>query len=495
LDERRRAAEDEARLLVTAKSEPLPSWQHRAGLLIATVLCIGIAVALGLERDSVWVALVAALLLGVSLRRPQWGALLLLALAVPDLVATVEVGRFTLRAAQLVAAGTALGVAVELRQRGALLSTLRRIPIALWCFVAFIALALARLALLGAPNPVKGYAYAGWGLFVALAIAGSLFVVLDTRPRLARALAVFTGAIALLALFGLLQWSIGVLGGSPPLLAQWVGSMPRINGLSYEPSYFAFSTAIGCALALCALLGSASFLAPALAAAAAALTACALLLSSSRSGWIGLALLALLVVVLAVVRRRQLRRSQWIGLGAVLASLVLAGALMVTMHPADYAEMANRAMDVSEPTSSKPRLEGVWQALSMFRARPLLGAGLGQFGGTLSAEQARDLPVQQIDQIVTFNLYIELLAENGLLGCALVVCGLMLCARGAWRSWRQRDPELATMALAVLVAGGLAFAVMYQFNQTLFRTEVWCVLGLALALDRVRGATPEEGPS
>lgn len=480
--------------MVTARTEPLAAWQHRAALVIAGVLCLALAVALGLARDSVWVALGAALLLGLSLLRPQWGALLLLALAVPDLVVTVEVGRFTLRAAQIVAAGTALGAAVELLRRGAVLATLRRIPPALWCFVAFGALALIRLTALGAPNPVKGYAYAGWGLFVAVAIAGSLFVLLDTRRRLARGLAVFAGAIALLALFGLIQWSIGVLGGNPPLLTQWVGSMPRINGLSFEPSYFAFSTAIGCALALCALLGSATFLSPGLAAAASALTATALLLSSSRSGWIGLATLLLLAIALIAVRRRQLRRPQWLGLGALAASLTLAGVLMVTVHPTGYAEMANRGLNVRDPTSSKPRLEGVLQALSMFRARPLLGVGLGQFGATLSVEQARELPVQEIDQIVTFNLYIELLAENGLFGFALIAGGLLLCARGVWRSWRQRDPELAAMALAVLVAAGLAFGVMYQFNQTLFRTEVWCLLGLALALDRVRSAPAEEGP-
>ena len=40
-------------------------------------------------------------------------------------------------------------------------------------------------------------------------------------------------------------------------------------------------------------------------------------------------------------------------------------------------------------------------------------------------------------------------------------------------------------AAALLLAGVLMFGIMVQFNQTLFRTDLWCLLGLCLAAGRL----------
>ncbi|MBN2359438.1 MAG: O-antigen ligase family protein, partial [Deltaproteobacteria bacterium] len=148
-----------------------------------------------------------------------------------------------------------------------------------------------------------------------------------------------------------------------------------------------------------------------------------------------------------------------------------------------------------EESSAKPRLDGTRQALRMFSDHPLLGVGLAQYGGVAIGDAPGALTPRQIDAVVTFNLYVELIAENGLLGLAIVLAGLLLCARGVFRAWRRGERALSQLAGAVLLASCVIFGVMYQFNQTLFRTEAWCLIGLACAIDRAHRDPEAESPS
>ncbi|MBN2359479.1 MAG: hypothetical protein JXR83_08485, partial [Deltaproteobacteria bacterium] len=328
--------------------QPAGGARYWLATIVGGVVCVGVAAALGVSQHSAAVAIVALALGGVGLLRPEIGALGILALAVPDLVATVEVGRFTVRASQVLAAGTAFGALALLLRRGTLLATLRRLAPVLGLFVGFALLAAIRLWALGAPNPVKGYAYAAWGLFVAIAVAGSLASVLRTPEQIGRGLAVLTAAIAIIAMFGIAQWTIGVAGGKPPLVTQWIGHLPRINGLSYEPSYFAMTSALALCLAVAAFLGEKSFLRQEIAAGAAAILALALVLSTSRSGWLGLAVVMLCALVIAVGRWRRLRPLQRCGLWSLLAAVLLGGLLLNVVRPDDFGEFASRSVDVTE---------------------------------------------------------------------------------------------------------------------------------------------------
>jgi len=465
--------------------KPHSLWWARGLLLVAGAAVVGLSVALGLANESVLFALGLAALAGLSLVRPELGALALIALSSADLIGTAEVGRFTVRASQLVAAAASAGLVVQLVRRGVVRETVRRLPTALWFFIAFSLVGALRLLAFGAPNPIKGYAYSAWSLFVAVAVAGSLALILDRREKVARALQVLIAALTAISLFGLVQWGVGVAGFEPPLVAQWMGGLPRINGLSYEPSYFAFSTVLGLALLLALLLGKSPVVPAQIAAACAGVQVIALTLSSSRSGWIALLILTAGFWITALRRRAWLRREQRRGLWIVAGGYLLAILLVSVVLPEVYARMARKGLDLREQSSSAPRLEGVKRALVMFRDRPIIGVGLAQFGGTLDAADRRERDERQVDALVTFNLYAELLAETGLVGFALAIAGLLLVARGAWRARRSKEPFVQTCASALLVSGLLVFGIMYQFNQTLFRTDVWCLLGLVLAVERL----------
>jgi O-antigen ligase len=466
-------------------------WIHGA----STALLAALVAALWQRTGQLGFALGSGALAALGLWRPQLGALAVVALAAPDLVGSVELGRFTVRASQVAALGAALGALGRALVVERLRQTVREVPLALWLMLGFGALAAGRVLLGEVPNPGKGVAYAAWSLISTGAIAGGLWAALESRADVERALRVSVLALATIACLGLLQWTIGALGGDPPLVTQWMEGLPRINGLSYEPSYFAFSTTAGLALALAAVLWQPGFLAPLPAALAGAAMVVALLLSSSRSGWIGLALLSGLAGLATSLRWRTLGRAQRRALAVLGAGYLLAAGLLATTQLDSYARMARRGLDLEERSSSAPRLEGVQQALAMFRAHPLLGVGIGQFGGALAEARALDLEPQRMDQLVTFNLYAELLAEDGLFGLLLVLAALLLVARACWQLVRSAQPRDQALGVALATAGALVFGVMFQFNQTLFRTDVWCLIGLALAARRAAAGSGGERPA
>ncbi len=460
-------------------------WRGLPPLILASLALLALCLGLAWARGSILFGLGMLALATLGLLRPQLGALALIALASVDLLGTVEVVRFTVRASQIAALATCTGLLLQKLRQRRLLHDLAQLPIAIWLFAAFAALAALRLLLLGVANPLKGYGYAAWALFDALAITATLAVLIDHREYLDRALRTWVLALTAIAGFGLLQWTMGLAGFQPPLVTQWMGNLPRINGLSYEPSYFAFSTSVGIALVIVALVRRPSFLAPLPAALSGAVLVVAMALSSSRSGWIGLLFLTVALLAQVVSRRRQLDRARWQGLGVLAAGYLVAAALLLGVGADRYGEMARKGLDIEEHSSSAPRLEGVRFALDMFADHPVAGVGLGQFGAVLAGQRAAPLTPEQVDSMVTFNLYAELAAENGLLGLLLMLAKIFLCARAAWQAWRDPSPGHAAAGGALLLAGALLFGIMAQFNQTLFRTDVWCLLGLCLAAGRL----------
>ncbi|MFH1811352.1 MAG: O-antigen ligase family protein [Pseudomonadota bacterium] len=459
---------------------PFPR-RHLVASTVLAALVLGLLPLLMWAGAPVLFALSSVVLAALGLWNPRLGALALVVLAAPDLVGTAELGRFTLRASQVAALGMCLGVLARELGHGTLRESLRRFPRPLLLMVVFAVIAGVHVALGEVPNPTKGLAYVAWSLFTSLGVAGGLWLVLSTRDDVDLALRSTILAATAIAMFGLLQWLVGALGGDPPLVTQWMEGLPRINGLSYEPSYFAFSMVTVLGLALASFLRRPPLLHPLLAAGCSSVLVISLVLASSRSGWIGLAVITLCALAVIVTGWSRMERVQRRGLGVLASGYALAALLLLISSSDSYARMARRGFDLEEQSSSAPRLEGVRQALGMFRDRPVLGVGLGQFGGALAREHGQVLSPERMDQLVTFNLYAELAAENGLLGLGLVIAALLLVLRACWRLLRSRDPWANARGRALLLAAVVLFGIMYQFNQTLFRTDVWCLIGLVLA--------------
>lgn len=446
-------------------------------LLLA--LPVGLAAAVDVRWALFGFAAVASAVLAVRNATLLLGAVL--TFAASDLVLTVDVGNFTFRAAQM--AGVALTAAAIARDgvRGYLRFLTTRPGLLAW--VAFIALQVLSLTR-GLPNPGKAVGYVAWAIFDALVLAPS--VAWHARRHFPRTIALWSVGATCVALFGLSQLVLALVGVEPPLVTQWVGPRPRINAFSYEPSYFAFQAIIPIAI-LCGLSVSTMlrrFAGPATA--CAAVLSAALFLSSSRSAWGGLAILLGAFLVVTLMKRQSLWSLPAQRVLAAFAAVVVIAAIFAppSMLIGDRV-LASRALDLEEAASAQPRKEGLVMAWRLFRVSPVLGVGPGQYGGALLAHPeiwTRDIPVEKRnpDDLVTFNVYFELLCEAGLLGSLIAGAAVLWTL---WSLWKlRRHGTRGRLALAMLWPVLLTFGVMYQFNQTLWRTEVWCLLGMCWSL-------------
>lgn len=252
----------------------------------------------------------------------------------------------------------------------------------------------------------------------------------------------------------------------------------RIGGIVGDPNELASVLIVGLVLAvtLAGILRRHT-LARGATAAAAVLLLLGVLLTLSRGG-----LLALVVVMIVAI----FNAGRWRPAAVLLAVLAVAGAVG---YFSAFASPVARARVTTAGTGSGRT--GLWTiGWRMVEAHPVHGIGAGNFAvssvhyllrpGTIPS----DYLVVDIPQ-VAHNVYLQLLAETGVIGLALFLgtVGIGLAgAIGAARAFRARgDPSMELVARGVLTAqaGILAadFFISAQYNK-----QLWILLALGPAL-------------
>jgi O-antigen ligase len=212
-----------------------------------------------------------------------------------------------------------------------------------------------------------------------------------------------------------------------------------------------------------------------------------LALTLSRGAWIGTAVAALCLVLLALraglLERRQAGRFLlWAGV-AVLAA-------------APFVPRAWERLTTSQEGNLRVRLELNEIALSMIAANPLVGVGPGNFIPRMADYDPKN--VESYFPATVHNLYLLEGAEAGVPGLllALGVFGVVLIA-GLRRLRGGADAGVRWFGAAVL-AGlvGLLVAQLADFSHRLepLRSLAWMNVGLLFALLPPRGPASEGAP-
>ena len=237
------------------------------------------------------------------------------------------------------------------------------------------------------------------------------------------------------------------------------------------------------------------------------------LLTYSRSAYLGLA--AALVVLVVLLRRRA-----WVRVLLLLGSLVITATALYPSFPAfsvyrtpsalistsikekillgfDARRIAN---DYIAKVRNDPRLSDeerdallardvssdslgyrllFWKAgFQMFKDRPIFGVGVGQFRYQFKNYAS----LQHIREPDTHNIFIEQLAETGLMGFALFAIVLLLTIRNFWRA--SKSPQAWVRAVGVI---GLASFVGVLVQSTLLgglgAVPIYLLWGVASSLE------------
>lgn len=204
------------------------------------------------------------------------------------------------------------------------------------------------------------------------------------------------------------------------------------------------------------------------------LSVAAVVATFSRAGFITLAVLGVMTV-LVIIRR-----------GAIMTALGLAflSAVVLAVVPQEYfARLSTIANIEADPTGSA---QGRWAdfllSIDYIKAHPLTGAGLGQDLLALNAQRGHETWRS------VHNAYLQAAVDLGLPGMLLLIALLLASFQNARRVRRFAEQhglgDLAALAQAITLSL-VAFAVAAFFHPIAYQFYFFCLAGLAVALINV----------
>jgi putative inorganic carbon (hco3(-)) transporter len=316
----------------------------------------------------------------------------------------------------------------------------------------------------------------GWIVIVALMTS-----LLGTAAWFRRALAGIALAAGILAGLAVLQAVTGSYGNDVLGFAtvDATSGVPRSAG-PLQPNNFAQILVVAAPLAGYLALSARGLRARLAWGSAAALCVAAVLCTGSRGGSIALAIVFALMIALAPVSRRVLTGA---AVAAVTVGLLLA--------PGDYAQrftsitgVLGSGVESTEDTALRGRASENLAAVEMFADHPLLGVGVANYPLRYQ-EYSQEIGLDtRATERTPHSLYLEALAETGMIGATALFGVLWLALSGAWRARRALSgadrlmAEGAFLAICGYLAAGL-------FLHAAYPRYLWIVVGLGFAAGRL----------
>jgi hypothetical protein len=272
------------------------------------------------------------------------------------------------------------------------------------------------------------------------------------------------------------------------LVTQWwiLGVLPRVNGFSYEPSYFACYLLIGFVLvgslrrAQSTLLSSRSLLFIYW------LTAIAIVLSSSRIGIVFLLVDVLLAQMkpwrqfLADLGRHRIVRSRVFALIPSILSLALisvlsvGGAIIAENNPVLFFIFLNGTGVSDLPAHSIVQRENsLEETLAVFVEHPLVGRSLGGVSSAIAENEGEVIhSFEESKNFEGMSVFAEVLAASGIIGFIPFLGFLVTTIRRPLTLARIAPPFYSSILRGLVRALVFAWAVL-QFNQNVLRPYLW----------------------
>jgi putative inorganic carbon (HCO3(-)) transporter len=300
---------------------------------------------------------------------------------------------------------------------------------------------------------VSTYALLNKGIGFLLLLASYSAIAFYARDwqRLRWILRVFVFAVVVHAVVGLAGFVATIATG---FRAPWLNSYSsRLSGMLIDPNAFGGVLVMAFAIHLAASYGSKPLITGWFGTLATAILPIGILLTYSRSAWLGL---AAVLIVGSFFRPRMLLRIAGLGVLAVLAAVSLLGAQYLTV----MAAMAAR------PQQIEARFELASLAFEVFQEHPVLGVGIGGFW--------------QMTGAGTHNTLLWFLTDFGLVGLTVFIGFFSWFVFKAYVSRRLASSEEKSLVLGLGLAHfamlGLSFGI-----EALYQRHWWLVMALIAA--------------
>lgn len=351
--------------------------------------------------------------------------------------------------------------------------------------------------------PTRSVGYLFWLMTNVLSIF-LLTQLFRTPGDVQKLLKAYLASFVALALFGVAQFALGVLGIGVLTTQWWIeGVLPRVNGLSYEPSYYATYLLPGWVTVAYLLEKGTTLLSRRFLLLVLASTTVALMLSTSRMGWLcmgawlGFRAIAAMLRFLAgdPVSRKVIASIALAVIICAAALLTPAGSSLVAGASDIFSTLSFLLaglglMDGSDHSSSE-RIQGFVMTWQAFLNHPWVGAGLGAVSveiGAMSGREIASLEDAKLNEGMSVAL--ELLASVGVTGTFLVLIFAACVVRTAVKVVSCSDNAHRQLVLG-LGWGLLWLVLILQFNQNFLRLYLWLDTAVLIAVLALLRRSPD----
>jgi O-antigen ligase len=291
-------------------------------------------------------------------------------------------------------------------------------------------------------------------------------------------------SFACVAAFGVIQFILGILGVEVLVSQYWLVGLPRVNGFSYEPSYF-FTYMLPCWIVLFILrqelprnlLLRRRFINLSL-----ALVSVSLALTFSRMGY-----LCIFVFVVAYyffellnqIRRGWLNRKKVTTL--VIMSCLIFFSAIYTIQNVSSVLRGIEIDNLKESHSSGPRIVAAFEELEAFINRPLVGYGIG--GIPSARAHVRGELINSIEDSKKLEgsvVFLEVLVASGVVGFIFFLILIFYPLIRIQNIRKRVGPHTSTILKSFQYAFIFTLLIL-QFNQNINRVYFWEIFGFILA--------------
>lgn len=451
-----------------------------ATFLFAIALGWAVSEALEVVKPSLVVGAVFGLGFALLIsRNPYWGVILIGFFLPFERIGSVELGFATLRISQILAVISIFSWIAHSISKGSW--KIVRNPV-FWPILIF--LGLAWLSLINTPNAERSIVVLS---FTAFTIVVSLFLpnILTSEAKLKTMLTAIIIGMGVTCVFGIYQFA-GDLAGLPTsltglreLYTKDVLGFPRIQSTALEPLYFANYLLLPLSLLLTLFLKKHSPFSRNVSLLLLSLAGINFVLTVSRGGYIAG---AVSVLFIAAFTLRQLLTVR--NLVTVVVVVALVGGISVRFLNQGEAleKFVEHAQNIFGGASYSERVETYEIAYRAILEHPLLGIGMGGFG-PYASYHPYVVPSQGY-QIVN-NEYLELAAENGILGLLAFVVILVTLAVRTVKAYQVTRSSFLKSVIIGLSAALLGILIQYNTFSILYIMHVWVTIGLLMCVQQL----------
>lgn len=331
---------------------------------------------------------------------------------------------------------------------------------------------------------------AGYCFWLALNI-GLVFSFVQLFSRNGRSLHCllrwYLYSFGIIAAFGLVQFALPLIGLPGPLVTQWWvrDRIPRLNGFSYEPSYYAAYLLIG--FVLCGSLRDSEFrlLAPGSIRALRWLIGFSILLSSSRLG--------ITFLLLDILLRGRVRPWRAIARLSLAGATIAAAVLLFARERPETAIMllAGTGIYGAPAHSVVERANAFVDTLTVFTQHPFIGRSLGGVSSGIAELHGAEIrSFQDSKPYEGMAIFAEALAGSGVFGIIPFVVFLIVIIQKPLEAARRSSPEYSILLRALTRALVFELAIL-QFNQNILRPYLWVHLAILATVYAAARPLPE----